>query len=43
MVDNLNINLAKNPQEREAILNEIQILTSKKIEIMKNPDILGYN
>lgn len=41
MIANLNMNLAKNPQEREEIAREIALLEMKKIEIMKNPNILG--
>lgn len=41
MISNLNMNLAKNPQERDEIDKEIDLLSSKKYEIMKNPDVLG--
>jgi len=37
MIANLNMNLEKNPQERDDILREIELLQSKKLEIMKNP------
>jgi len=40
MIANLNMNLEKNPQERDDIVREIELLKSKKLEIMKNPDIL---
>jgi len=41
MIGNLEINLAKNPQEREDIRNEIDLLKTKKMEIMRNPELLG--
>jgi len=40
MIANLNMNLEKDPQERDDIVREIELLKSKKLEIMKNPDIL---
>jgi len=40
MIFNLNMNLEKNPTEKEDILREIELLKSKKLEIMKNPDVL---
>jgi len=40
MIYNLNVNLEKNPQERDDIIREIELLKSKKLEIMKNPDVL---
>jgi len=40
MIANLEINLTKNPSEREEIIHEIELLKAKKLEIMKNPDIL---
>jgi len=40
MITNLEVNLAKNPVEREEIHNEVELLRSKKSEIMQNPDIL---
>ncbi len=41
MIVNLNVNLNKNPTERDDIAREIDLLESKKLEIMKHPDILG--
>jgi hypothetical protein len=41
MIANLEVNLAKNPAEREEINQEVEVLRNKKQEIMKNPDILG--
>ncbi len=41
MIGNLNMNLAKNPEERQEISREIELLESKKLEIMRNPVILG--
>jgi len=40
MISNLEVNLAKNPTEREEINHEVELLKTKKLEIMKNPDIL---
>jgi len=40
MIANLEVNLAKNPAEKEEIKHEIELLKTKKQEIMKNPDIL---
>jgi len=40
MISNLEVNLAKNPAEREEIKHEVELLKTKKQEIMKNPDIL---
>jgi len=41
MINNLEINLNKNPQEREDIKGEIELLRHKKLEIMKNPELLA--
>jgi len=41
MISNLELNLNKNPQEKEDIRSEIDLLTNKKIEIMKNPELLA--
>lgn len=41
MIANLEMNLSKNPKERDEIISEVQLLKNKKIEIMENPDILG--
>lgn len=41
MISNLEVNLSKNPNEKEEISNEMDLLRAKKEEIMKNPDILG--
>jgi hypothetical protein len=41
MISNLNLNLDKNPNERDDIVREIDLLKNKKLEIMKHPDILG--
>jgi hypothetical protein len=41
MIGNLNMNFSKNPQEREDIHKEIELLQTKKQEILKNPDILA--
>mmetsp|Transcript_2613 Transcript_2613/g.3472 ORF Transcript_2613/g.3472 Transcript_2613/m.3472 type:complete len:316 (-) Transcript_2613:118-1065(-) len=40
MIGNLNVNLAKNPQEKEEIFKEMEALKIKRSEIMKHPDIL---
>lgn len=40
MIGNLNVNLAKNPQEKEEIFKEMEALKVKRTEIMKHPDIL---
>lgn len=40
MIGNLNVNLAKNPQEKEDIFKEMEALKIKRNEIMKHPDIL---
>lgn len=40
MISNLKMNLDKNPQEREDVVREIELLEAKKLEIIKNPDIL---
>jgi len=40
MIGNLNVNLAKNPQEKEEIFKEMEALKFKRTEIMKHPDIL---
>jgi len=40
MIANLEVNLSKNPTEREEIHTEVELLKTKKDEIMKNPDIL---
>jgi len=40
MIANLEVNLSKNPTEREEINQEVDVLKNKRHEIMKNPDIL---
>jgi len=40
MIANLELNLSKNPAEKEEINEEVEMLRTKKLEIMKNPDIL---
>jgi len=40
MIANLEVNLSKNPTEREEINHEVEVLRTKKHEIMQNPDIL---
>jgi len=40
MIANLEVNLSKNPNEREEINHEVELLRKKKTEIMKNPNIL---
>jgi len=41
MTSNLEMNLAKNPHEREEITREIEALRGKKKEIMNNPNVLS--
>jgi hypothetical protein len=41
MIDNLELNLSKNPQEKDDLVHEIDLLKSKKTEIIQHPDILG--
>eukprot|EP01114_Cavostelium_apophysatum_P008710 TRINITY_DN2143_c0_g1_i1.p1 TRINITY_DN2143_c0_g1~~TRINITY_DN2143_c0_g1_i1.p1 ORF type:complete len:358 (-),score=99.97 TRINITY_DN2143_c0_g1_i1:202-1275(-) len=41
MIGNLEVNLAKNPQEKDDITREIDTLKSKRTEILNNPDILS--
>jgi len=41
MISNLEMNLQKNPHEREDINREIDLLRGKKKDIMNNPDILA--
>jgi hypothetical protein len=40
MIANLEMNLTKNPNEKEEINHEVELLKTKKQEIMNNPDIL---
>jgi len=40
MITNLEVNLSKNPTEKEEINHEVELLKNKRQEIMKNPDIL---
>jgi len=41
MISNLEMNLQKNPHEREDINQEIDLLRGKKKDILNNPDILA--
>jgi hypothetical protein len=41
LLENLKANLEKNPQDKEDILLEIQLIESKKNDIAKNPSLLG--
>lgn len=43
MISNLEVNLQKNPLEREDISREIDLLKTKKNEILTNPDVLGLS
>jgi len=43
MTSNLEMNLAKNPHERDEITREIETLRGKKKEIMNNPNVLSKN
>jgi len=40
LMSNLEMNILKNPQEKEEITKEIEALKTKKKEILKNPNIL---
>jgi len=39
-ITNLQVNLNKNPQDKDEIAKEIDLLQAKKAEIMKHPDII---
>jgi len=43
MIQNLQRNLEKNPQDQKHILREIELLNEKKREIIKHPEILAKN
>eukprot|EP01119_Soliformovum_irregulare_P004552 TRINITY_DN1559_c0_g1_i1.p1 TRINITY_DN1559_c0_g1~~TRINITY_DN1559_c0_g1_i1.p1 ORF type:complete len:289 (-),score=43.53 TRINITY_DN1559_c0_g1_i1:101-967(-) len=41
MIANLEMNLAKNPNEKEEIHQEVQLLRGKKVEILQNPTVIS--